>query len=92
MPRVLNIRRSGVPEGAVYCGRNKRYGDPKWGNPFKITLRRDRDECIALYERWVTVEVREGRLDPEELRGRDLVGHCAPLRCHLEVLLRLANA
>lgn len=91
MPNVLNICRGGVPEGAVYVGRNKQYGDPKWGNPFKITLSRDRDQAIFLYEDWIYHRVRRGQLDPEGLRGRDLACHCAPLRCHAEVLLRLAN-
>ena len=29
--------------------------------------------------------------DLEELRGKDLVCWCAPLPCHADVLLRLAN-
>ncbi|GAG87489.1 unnamed protein product, partial [marine sediment metagenome] len=30
-------------------------------------------------------------LDPTELKGKDLVCWCAPLPCHADVLLELAN-
>lgn len=66
----------------MYCGR----GSP-WGNPFRVGRDGTRDEVIDRFER----EVLPG-LDLRPLRGRDLVCHCRPLRCHCDSLLRMANA
>jgi hypothetical protein len=102
MPQVLNIkhlpgfkeRRPVLPLGAVYIGRtNARYRLPasKWGNPLGLMQEADREAVVASYERWL-------RQQPHlmsalrELRGHDLVCWCAPLPCHGDVLLRLANA
>jgi hypothetical protein len=81
MPKVLNIRRVGVPKGAVYCGRPSR-----WRNPFIIGKHGSRDEVCDRFEREVLPT-----LDCEPLRGKDLVCFCAPLRCHCDALLKKAN-
>jgi hypothetical protein len=59
--------------------KNGRYQLPasKWANPFTVKREADRETAIASYARW--------------LRGLDLVCWCAPLPCHGDVLLRLAN-
>lgn len=82
MPKVFN-KRNGVPEGAVYVGRPS-----KWGNPYVIGRNGDRAEVIKLFRRYLTTRT---DLDLEELRGRDLVCWCAPLPCHADVLLEMAN-
>lgn len=100
MPRVLNIRDCGykVPEGAVYCGRAApRYQlkRSKWANPFPVIHHTNpsiemerRRKSIDAYVTWLT----HGPLSHiEELRGLDLVCWCAPLLCHCDVLLELAN-
>jgi hypothetical protein len=81
-PRVLNRRKVGVPDDAVYVGRPS-----KWGNPFRS---HSRQRNIELYRDWLT---RQNRLmdSLHELRGKDLVCWCAPSKCHADVLLRLAN-
>ena len=86
MCKVLNKHRAGVPAGAAYIGRGS-----KWGNPFRIGVDGDRAAVIAKYERWL----RDRHLllrALDELRGRDLVCFCAPLACHGDLLLCLANA
>ena len=97
MPRVLNKRIHGIPEGAVYVGRPS-----PWGNPYSHmegTLAKykvaSRDEAVDAYERAL---LRKFERDPdakrrlqEALRGKDLVCWCAPLRCHADVLLKYAN-
>ena len=101
MPQVLNIRHLPgfkerqpiIPPGAVYIGRrNARYRLPvsKWGNPFSIKREADRAEAIAAYERWLQSQ-RPLMEALHELSGLDLVCWCAPLPCHGDVLLRLAN-
>ena len=84
MPSVLNIRVHGVPEGAVLCDRST-----KWGNPFIIGRDGTREEVIEKYDEHL---YQSGLAeDLHELRGRDLVCHCAPKPCHCDVLIKRAN-
>ncbi len=74
-----------IPAGAVLVDRTT-----KWGNPFRVGRDGGRDEVIARYEVYLGWHPElTGSL--HELRGRDLVCHCAPKACHADVLLRLAN-
>lgn len=86
MCKVLNKHHGGVPAGAVYIGRGS-----KWGNPFRIGGDGDRAAVIGKHARWLGEQPRLLRA-LDELRGRDLVCFCAPLACHGDLLLRLANA
>jgi uncharacterized protein DUF4326 len=101
MPQVLNIRHLPgfserqpiIPPGAVYIGRTNRWyrlPKSKWANPFAIKQEADRETAIASYERWLRQHPRLLDALPE-LRGCDLVCWCAPLPCHGDVLLELAN-
>ena len=85
MCRVLNKREVGVPVGAIYIGRGS-----KWGNPFRIGPDGDRAAVIAKYAGWLRDQHHLLRA-LDELRGRDLVCFCAPLACHGDLLLWLAN-
>ena len=80
--KVWNKREKGIPANAVYVGR-----PTKWGNRYVIGRDGTRDEVIKKYEQWLT----KSGLDVTELRGKDLVCWCAPLACHADVLMRLAN-
>ena len=93
-PRVLNKRTDKIPSDAIYVGRPS-----KWGNPFKMNdpllpagLSREgkRKAVIAEYKRYI---LRDKDLIAQlvELRGKDLVCWCAPLPCHANILLELAN-
>ena len=93
MPRVLNRRTDKIPPDAVYVGRPS-----KWGNPFKIGRDGTREEVVAKYRKkllWDMLPCNEDVRpdDPffTEIRGKDLVCWCAPLPCHADVLLELAN-
>lgn len=84
MPKVLNKRTDKIPPTAVYVGRPS-----KWGNPYKIGEDGTREEVI---EKYVDYLLRTGLFnDIKELEGKDLVCWCAPLPCHADVLLKLAN-
>lgn len=88
MPRVLNKRKDTIPPDAIYVGRPS-----KWGNPIAIGRETDdRNEAVAFYRSWVKSEIATGKLDITELEGKDLVCWCAPLPCHADILLELANA
>ena len=69
----------------LYIGRPS-----KWGNPFVIGRDGSRADVIAKYRAWIVAQpALMNALD--ELRGRDLVCWCAPLACHGDVLIDLAN-
>ena len=84
MPSVVN-RRSGEPYD-VYVGRPS-----KWGNPFQIGPSHTREEVIEKYRLWLLHRPELMAALPE-LRGKTLACWCAPLPCHADVLLELANA
>ena len=86
MPRLFNKRTDGIPYGAVYIGRPS-----KWGNPHPMHGESDRDRVCDLFEEYLA-----GRPDLQaaarrELKGKDLVCHCFPKRCHGFTLIRIAN-
>lgn len=70
---------------AIYIGR-----PGPWGNPFIIGRHGTRAEVIQKYEDLITTQ-RLPLHHIELLRGHDLVCWCAPLPCHGDVLLKLAN-
>ena len=83
MPKVYNKYHKDAPKGAVYVGRPS-----KWGNPYAIGVNTSREQAIDYYRQFVSKHHDEIR---RELRGKDLVCYCAPLPCHADVLLEIAN-
>lgn len=82
MARVVHCKRDPYD---VYVGRPS-----KWGNPFVIGRDGTRLEVVAQYRSWV---LKQPALLAalSELRGKVLGCWCAPLACHGDVLLELAN-
>lgn len=87
MPRVLNKYRHGIPPDAVFIGR-----PGKWGNPFIIGRDGNRAQVVAKYSAWLAGQPELLLQARRELHGRDLVCFCAPLQCHGDVLLEIANS
>jgi hypothetical protein len=98
--RVLLSRAKGwrMPPNTVKIDRATR-----WGNPFVIGTDGTREECIALYRRFVAGNAATRRANvlvarklvaehAHELKGKNLACWC-PLDgpCHADVLLELAN-
>lgn len=88
MCKVLNKRTwkygQRFPVNAVYVARPS-----KWGNPFSVE-KYGRKKAIELYRAWI---YESGLIDDIfELKGKDLVCFCAPLPCHADYLLELANS
>jgi len=79
----VNIRKGDCD---VYIGRRS-----KWGNPFIMGPDGTRAEVIAKFEEWI-MEQPELLADLPSLRGKRLGCFCAPLECHGDVLVRLADA
>lgn len=97
MPRVLNTRTDKITLGSKYVGRPS-----PWGNDMTIK------ELKVLFPNYTLAELHQAAVDwfreyakerlkrePDWLKpliGHDLVCWCAPLPCHADVLLELANA
>lgn len=70
----------------------------QWGNPFTHVkgktrarwLVATRTEAIEKYEEWIKTQPHLMAALPE-LKGKVLGCHCAPFKCHGDVLARLAN-
>lgn len=87
-PRVWSKRKGAEkpPKGAVYVGRPSRFG-----NPFKLDDERDREDVLKKYEEWLLSQPELVAEVKKELKGKHLVCWCAPLLCHADALLRIAN-
>lgn len=86
-PKTFNKYKDGVPAGSVYIGRPS-----KWGNPFVIGKDGSREEVIAKYRLWLLARPEVVAAAKSELRGKNLVCFCAPLACHGDVLIEVANS
>lgn len=99
MPKVLNKMKDNIPPGAIYVGRPS-----KWGNLMTVrevkrlfpngTEEELNEKAVTWYKEWLATPFgrpKELMEQIEELRGKDLVCWCAPLPCHADVLLELAN-
>lgn len=62
-----------------------------WGNPFKIGQDGTRAEVIEKYRAWIASRPDLMARARQELAGHDLICCCAPLPCHGDVLLEIAN-
>lgn len=87
MARVLNKHRDTLPAGAIYIGRPS-----KWGNPFAIGKDGTREEVIAKYRAWIMQKPEMIEAARRELAGKSLICFCAPMACHGDVLVEVANA
>jgi hypothetical protein len=76
-----------LPPGSTYCGR----GTP-FGNDYRIGIDGTRDEVIDRYIAERSQDEAFLALVRRQLRGRHLVCHCAPKRCHCNWLIQVANA
>lgn len=83
---VYNIRDKDKPDDAVFIGRPS-----KFGNPFVIGKHGDRDTVIMKYRKYLMQRPELIQAAKAELKGKSLICYCAPLPCHGDVLLEIAN-
>lgn len=83
-PRVLN-QKFPIPPASYYVGPGSR-----WAGPFDGGTDIDRAEMLATYKEWLLSQPELVR-DLPTLKGLNLICWCAPLPCHADVLLALAN-
>lgn len=84
-PRVLNRHHTGN-EVSEYIGRGT-----KWGNPFVMGYDGDRGQVIQKYKEYLDNHPELKEAAKKELKGKHLLCFCAPLPCHGDILLKLAN-
>lgn len=84
--KVLNKYRDVIPKGSVYVGR-----PTIWGNPYSIGKDGTREEVIAKHKASLLLDPVKLGLIKEKLAGKNLVCFCAPLPCHADILLEIAN-
>jgi len=82
MAKVVHCKKDNYD---VYIGRPS-----KWGNPFVIGRDGTREEVIEKFRDYI-LSSPHLMADIHELRGAVLGCWCAPLQCHGDVLLELAN-
>lgn len=77
----------------VYIGRPS-----EWGNPFSFkdgTLAQfkvdSRDEAVEKFEEWFRSQPELVEKAKKELKGKVLGCWCAPLSCHGDILVKIAN-
>lgn len=71
----------------VYVGRPSSFG-----NPFVIEIDGTREEVIQKYREWLMSQPELIEKVKLELKGKILGCWCAPLACHADVLLEVANS
>ena len=88
MPKVYNKRKrlEVKPLDAIYVGR-----PTQWGNPFRAGKDGTLAEVVAKFEAYAVERLAREPDWLEPLKGKSLICWCAPLACHADVLLRLAN-
>lgn len=64
----------------------------KWGNPFVIGPDCDRKQAVQMFAQYLRKNPRLMAAARKELRGRNLLCYCAPLECHGDILLEVANS
>ena len=87
MPKVLNAK---LIRGGDQLSRHWVDRTTKWGNQFIIGRDGDRAMVIRKHREWLPNQA-ELMACLAELRGKNLVCWCAPLACHGDFLLELAN-
>ena len=94
---VINIKSWLENQENVYIGRSNKnieeYSKPgyaKWGNPYKLTDYKNRQEVVYLYKKYV---LRTQHLIESvgKLRGKVLGCWCSPNLCHAHILHQLAG-
>lgn len=78
----------------VYIGRPSRFGNPYTHLEYGTTapwLTDSREDAIRLYEEWIRSQPELMTAAKKELKNKVLGCHCAPLACHGDVLIKIAN-
>ena len=95
VPRVYNKHKA-YPPNAVYIGRGSDWGNPyshlpSGSSKYKTIHVPTREDAVTAFKALCDKHPELRKEIKERLRGKDLVCYCAPLACHGDVLLAIAN-
>lgn len=92
-PKVWNKRDPNCPKSALYIGRAMPgLRGSKYQNPYKIGRDGNRPEVLVKYRAHAEAEIAKDPYWLDEFKqAEDVCCWCAPLPCHADVLLELAN-
>lgn len=96
MPRVLNIRTASAADlrNAIRIDRTTRWGNPHRIGGYCLQCRKthhDRAEVIEAYKTGLRYNALLVKSIREQCAGRDVACWCAPLPCHGEPFIEVAN-
>ena len=97
-----------IPSNTVYVGRGTKWGNPfqvgesayfmlaseglTFSTDFIETPIENTHLAKSLYSIWIDKQIKRGKLDISELKGRNLACWCTlDSPCHADVLLKMAN-
>ena len=66
----------------------------RWGNPFRITPSKSREEVLKLYRVHLWTQIKAGNVSLENLaalHGKTLACWCKPAPCHGDILSKAAS-
>lgn len=91
--KVVNIKSGDYYD--IFIGRPSKYGNPfthlkHLGGPLIIVD--SREEAILRYEEWLMEQPELISSIKKELKGKILGCFCAPLACHGDILMKVANS
>lgn len=86
--KVLKVGTCEINDENVYIGRTSIYG-----NPFVMNHESERNYVCYKFEKWIYSPDQSDLLDTikKNLKGKNLVCHCAPKKCHGDTILKIAN-
>lgn len=93
-PKVYNKHHKDAPADAVYIGRGSLWGNryTHLKSSYPGTVQVDsREEAVRLFEEEIRSNPQNILDIINDLKGKNLVCFCAPLACHGDVLLKIAN-
>lgn len=80
MTRIVNISTGAAWDVKIDRG-------TKWGNPYTVE-EYGRTEALRLYGIYLDKMIKEGKLNPQELRNMVLGCWCKPKGCHGDILIK----
>jgi hypothetical protein len=83
MTKAVNVKKEPYD---IFCGRPSDFG-----NPYKIGVHGDRDQCIDQHERDVRSNPAFIERIKRELTGKRLGCYCKPKRCHCDTYVMICD-
>lgn len=96
MPKRIQRKRTKgwrMPENTVYVGRPTKWGNPySWKDYDLMEESTAKKRSVRQYKHWIKGQIVRGKVNLEELRGKDLACWCKKGDpCHADVLISIIS-